>query len=82
MRNLPAMNKALLCKWSWRYANERETLWKQAISQKYGEDDGGWHSHKVSERIGVGLWKAIRKEWDNLSSKLAFQVGNGQRVRF
>ena len=39
-------------------------------------------SHKVSERIGVGLWKAIRKECDNLSSKLAFQVGNGQRVRF
>ena len=30
----------------------------------------------------MGLWKSIRKEWDILSSRLAFQVGNGQRVRF
>ena len=61
MRNLFVMNKTLLCKWSWQYVNERETLWKQVISEKYGEDRG-WHSRKVSERFGVGLWKAIRKE--------------------
>ena len=30
----------------------------------------------------MGLWKAIRKEWNFLSGRLAFQVGNGQRVRF
>ena len=30
----------------------------------------------------MGLWKAIRKEHDILSSRLAFQVGNAQRVRF
>ena len=82
VRNLSLMNIALLCKWSWWYANEREALWKHVISQKYGEVDGGWHSHKVSERFGVGLWKAIRKEWNYLSGRLAFQVGNGQIVRF
>ena len=64
------------------YAIEREALWKQVINQKYGEDDGGWCSREVSERFGVGLWKAIRKEWNYLSSRLAFQVGNGKRVRF
>ena len=64
------------------YAIEREALWKQVINQKYGEDDGGWRSREVSERFGVGLWKAIRKEWNYLSSRLAFQVGNGKRVRF
>ena len=41
VRNLSVMDKALLCKWSLLYANERETLWKQVISEKYGEDDGG-----------------------------------------
>ena len=41
VRNLSVMNKVLLCKWSLLYANERETLWKQVISEKYGEDDGG-----------------------------------------
>ena len=30
----------------------------------------------------MGLWKAIRKEWNYLSGRLAYQVGNGQRVRF
>ena len=57
VRNLFAMNKAFLCKWSWRYAKERETLWKQVINQKYGEDDGGWCSYEVSERYGVGRGK-------------------------
>ena len=28
---------------------------------------------------GVRLWEAIRKEWDILSNRLAFQVDNGQR---
>ena len=82
VRNLSLINIALLCKWNWRYPNEREALWRQVISQKYGEDDGGWHSREVSERFGVGLWKSIRKEWDFLSSRFTFQVGNGQRVRF
>ena len=52
----------------------------QVISQKYGEDDGGWRPCEVSERYDVGLWEAIRKEWHILSSKLAFQVVNGQRL--
>ena len=46
----------------------------------YGEEDEGWRSYEVSKRFGVGFWKAI-KEWNYLSGRLAFQVGNGQRVR-
>ena len=60
----------------------KEALWKQVINQMYGEDDGEWRSHEVSERYGMGLWKAIRKEWNYLNGKLAYQVGNGQRVGF
>ena len=47
-----------------------------------GEEDGGWRSREVSERYGMGLWKAIRKEWNYLNGRLAYQVGNGQKVRF
>ena len=82
VRNLSLMNITLLSKWNWRYANEREALWKQVISQKYGEEDGRWHSCEVSERYGVRLWKAIRNEYNYLSGRLAYQVGNGQRVIF
>ena len=44
----------------------------------YGEEDGGWYSSEVSERYGVGLWKAIRKEWNYLNGRLAYQVVMGK----
>ena len=76
------MNSALLCKWNLRYANERETLWRHVISLKYGEEEGGWCTWDVIGRNGVRLWKAIRKKWWLLDGRLAYHVGNGQRVRF
>ena len=50
VRNLALMNIALLSKWNWRCANEREAFWKQVINHKYGEEEGGWCSRAVSER--------------------------------
>ena len=44
MRNFSRLNKALLCKWSWRFANERNVLWRKVVSSKFGETVGGWHS--------------------------------------
>ncbi|RVW44551.1 Vacuolar protein sorting-associated protein 60.2 [Vitis vinifera] len=43
VRCLSAMNKALLCKWSWCFSNEKRAFWRQVISQKYGENEGEWH---------------------------------------
>ena len=63
-------------------ANEREAFWRQVISHKYGEEEGGWRTRKVNGRYDVGLWKAIRKEWLLLDGGLAYRVGSGQRVRF
>ena len=82
MRNLALMNKALLGKWNWRFTIESEALWKQVISHKYGVEEGGWCTRAERGRHGVGLWKAIRKEWLGMHSSLAFRVGNGRRVRF
>ena len=36
----------------------------------------------MREGYGVGLWKAIRKEWNLLSDKFVFEVGNERRVSF
>ena len=82
VRNLALMNRVLLSKWNWRYANEREAFWKQVISQKYGVEEGDWCTRVVSGRYGVRLWKTIRNEWLFLNSRLAYQVGNGRRVKF
>ena len=41
VRSLSKMNKALFCKWCWRFANEKDSLWRLVISTKFGEGDGG-----------------------------------------
>ena len=79
---LSNLNKALLSKWNWRFANEREALWNQVIRGKYGEDRGGWRTREVREAHGVGLWKGIRMDWDLVGARISFSVGNGRRVSF
>ncbi|RVW32661.1 Transposon TX1 uncharacterized 149 kDa protein [Vitis vinifera] len=73
---------ALLCKWSWRFAAERESFWKLIISKKYGEEGGGWISCEVREGYGVGLWKEISKEGALMFKNVSFTVGDGRRVKF
>ena len=41
IRKLSTLNKALLGKWSRRFASENEALWKLVIIGKYGEEEGG-----------------------------------------
>ena len=74
---LSILNKTLLSKCNWRYANERETLWNQVIRGKYSEDRGGWCSREVRDAHGMGLWKGIRMDWELVGAKISFRVGNG-----
>ena len=82
VRNLTLLNKALLCKWSGRFAMEREAFWRQVICGKYGEEEGEWHSCEARERFGVGLSKAIKREGGAMGDNMAFSMGNGRRVGF
>ena len=82
VKNSALMNKALFSKWNWRFAIESEALWKQVINHKYGVKEGGWCTRVISGRHGVGLWKAIRKEWLGMNRNLAYHVGCGRKVRF
>ena len=82
IRNLFRLNKALLGKWCWRFTSEQDSLWKQVIVRKFGEEDGGWCSGDSRESHGVGLWKVIRKGWMEFSKRVAFKVGDCRRVRF
>ena len=62
LRRFFNLNKALLCKWCWRFTNERNSLWRRVISSKFGEGTGGWCSCVIKGGFRVGLWKEIRKE--------------------
>ena len=41
VRHLASLNRALLCKWSWRFVVDRGLLWQKVINGEYGKEDGG-----------------------------------------
>lgn len=41
IKNLQIFNKALLCKWVWRFLGENERLWARVIRSRHGEFK--WH---------------------------------------
>jgi hypothetical protein len=82
IRNVHKFNQALMGKWLWRYATEREALWHKIIKAKYEDQDGGWCSKEVSGPYGVGLWKHIRRGWGIFSEGVRFEVGIGLKVHF
>ena len=61
---------------------EKEALWKQVISRKFGVEEGGWYTWEGREGFSVGSWKEIRKEGYRLSNYIVFFVGNGRRIKF
>ena len=54
LRKIVILNRALLGKWIWRFACEKDNLWKLVITTKYGQEDHGWRSKKASGAVGVG----------------------------
>ena len=62
VRSLSLLNKVLLCKWCWCYFSEGDSLWKNIIRGKFGQEERGWRSGVVRDSYGVGVWKMIRKQ--------------------
>ena len=82
LRSLSKLNKALLSKWSWRFANERDSLWRLVISSKFCVASGGWSMGDIRGGYGTGLWKEIRKEWPLFFQNATFSVGHDRRISF
>ncbi|RVW82341.1 Transposon TX1 uncharacterized 149 kDa protein [Vitis vinifera] len=82
LRRIATLNRALLGKWIWRFACEKNNFWNQVITTKYGQEDYGWRPKKVSGAAGVGVWKEIMKESDWCWENLAFIVGKGSKIKF
>ncbi|KAJ9674856.1 hypothetical protein PVL29_024033 [Vitis rotundifolia] len=82
LRKLAVLNKTLLGKWIWRYAHDKNNLWKQVITAKYGQEGLGWRSKKANGAVGVGIWKEILKESDWCWENMTFLAGKGTRIKF
>ena len=80
VRNLIQFNRALLGKWLWRFANEEDAWWRKLVEVKYDIMRGGWCSKEVGGSYGVGVWKCIRKGWDNFKQHVRYEVGNGSQI--
>ena len=74
--------QGLAGKWVWRFAIEKDNLWKKVLLVKYGQEGLGWRTNEVRGAYGVGVWKEILKEacwcWDNFQ----FKVGKGTKIKF
>ncbi|XP_059664285.1 uncharacterized protein LOC132310063 [Cornus florida] len=82
LRKLVPFNKALLGKWLWRFGVERHWLWRRVVACRFGEMRGGWSSLEVRDPRGVGVWKFIRKGWDDFSKHIRFRLRDGRRICF
>ena len=82
VKNLSIMNKALLCKWSWQFANEKGAWLIEVIRRKYGEEEVQWVSCNPKEGFGVGLWKNLRQWGYLVSNGFSYVVGDGKRMKF
>jgi hypothetical protein len=82
VQSLIQFNRALLGKWLWLFAMEREALWRLVIEAKYESRRGGWCSKEVMGTYGVGVWKHIRRGWDKFSNFVRFDMGVGSKVSF
>ena len=82
IRKIDSLNKALLGKWVWRFAVEKDNLWRLMIGVKYGQEEFGWKTKEGRGTYGVGVWKEVMKEakwcWENIK----FKVGKGTRIKF
>ena len=62
IRKIDPLNKALLDKWIWRIAFEKDNLWKMVIGVKYGQKGFGWRTKETRRTFGVGVWEEIMKK--------------------
>lgn len=82
VKNLKAMNNALLTKWLWRFDVESEALWRRIVEEKYGVSDVEWLSKQPTGAYGFSVWKGVMKRKDFFLQNFQFKVNNGVKTRF
>jgi hypothetical protein len=75
-------NQALLEKWLWHNAYEREASWRLVVEFKYGSQWGRWHFNGVNGSYVVGLWKFIMRGWEDFSRYTRIEMGDGSKISF
>ncbi|RVW86989.1 hypothetical protein CK203_043512 [Vitis vinifera] len=81
LRRIATLNRALLGKWIWRFACEKNNFWNTSDHYKIWAR-GLWLEAKEGPwAAGVGVWKEIMKESD-WCGKIWHLVGKGSKIKF
>lgn len=82
IRNIKAINKALLSKWSWRYSQEKEAVCRLVIQYKTQTENDDLIPKYCKDSYGRGLWKEIENKKEGLHSNMEMNIGDGTKTNF
>ncbi|GJT59826.1 RNA-directed DNA polymerase, eukaryota [Tanacetum coccineum] len=84
--SLYALNRALMCKWVWRFTTQKNLLWTRVIKAIHGEDGKNGSGFKVGYK---SIWRSILQEVETLKIKgihlnnfMQKKLGNGADTYF
>ncbi|XP_028122010.1 uncharacterized protein LOC114319199 [Camellia sinensis] len=82
-------NDTLLCKWWWRFATEKSSLWRKVLCAKNNVNEDCWLPNGSSFRFSSAVWKSISTMERYGSRAIAlfleniqFKLGDGKRIKF
>lgn len=78
LKDMKAMNKALLAKFTWRFINEDNSLAARWAKSKYGSNTIDISFKKGNS--GLFIWRGIQKCGDLILNLLKWRIGNGSKI--
>ncbi|XP_073066025.1 uncharacterized protein [Primulina eburnea] len=82
LENIRLRNRALLGKWWWRCATERNSLWKKVVGSIYGFHENGWDVRVARNATFKSPWKFISRSHSTCQTMIATVLKGGNIVRF
>lgn len=79
--DLVIFSKSLLGKWLWRYALEKDALWRRVVDTKYGSMWGDGALTVCKGHMGCAFGR-VSTRGGHFSLICSFKVGEDSSVRF
>ncbi|KAJ4775464.1 RNA-directed DNA polymerase (reverse transcriptase)-related family protein [Rhynchospora pubera] len=78
IKDLELFNQALMLKWVWLLVDNRKSVWKEIIKDKYYTNKGFWGT--INVRGSSLFWKNIQQLKHHFKDHIYWKIGNGETV--